>query len=444
MLLAGHGAWRLEWVRRADDLPAALDDDPPSLVLTVPSPGQLGRWLDVLAEHLPDSVRPVPVMALLAQDPPDADVARLTEVADFEVAPWRVGDVRLRLGRLLAGARARSVGEIAGRLAVRLGLDGVLGEDGGFGAVKARLPLVARADATVLISGETGTGKEVVARAIHYLSPRAEEPFLPVNCGAIPVELFENELFGHRRGAFTDARQSVSGVIAEAEGGTLFLDEVDAVPPLAQTKLLQFLQHQAYRPLGSPTLRRANVRIVAASNADLEAAVAKGTLRQDLYYRLNIIPIALPPLRERPGDIPLLARHFLEKHGGPAARDRWRLAPGALDLLRAYPWPGNVRELENVMHQVVALTPPGLLGPEALPLRLRRCEPARSPRSFREAKAQAVAAFERDYVERLLSAHHGNVTRAAREARKDRRAFGRLLQKYGVDRSASPEVRRSG
>src|SRR5262249_9431324 len=173
-------------------------------------------------------------------------------------------------------------------------------------------------------------------------------------------------------------------------------------------------------------------------------AVAKGSFRQDLYYRLNIIPITLPPLRERPGDISLLARHFLKKHGGPAAHERWRLAPGALDVLNAYPWPGNVGELENVIQQVVALAPPGVLGPEAVPLRLRRREPTRASRSFREAKAQAVAAFERDYVERLLGAHQGNITRAARAARKDRRAFGRLVQKYGVDRPAPPEVRQSG
>ena len=444
-VLDEHAEWRLEWARGADDLAALLDHDPPSLIIVTPSPGHLGRWLDALARHLHGSVRLVPVMALLSADPPEADVARLADVADFEVTPWRPVDVRLRMRRLLAGVRSRNIRETCGRLTVRRGLDGVLGEDGNFAALKARLPLLARSNATVLISGETGTGKEMIARAIHYLSPRAECPFLPVNCGAIPIDLFENELFGHCRGAFTDARQSVSGVIAEAEGGTLFLDEVDTVPLRAQTKLLQFLQDQTYRPLGSPALRNADVRIIAASNADLEAAVVTGALRPDLYYRLNIIPIALPPLRERPKDIPLLARHFLEKHGASAARGWWRFTPGFLDLLEAYPWPGNVRELENVVQQVIALTPPGQLGPEALPLRFHRRETARAAaRSFREAKGQAVAAFEREYIERLLSAHHGNITQAARAARKDRRAFGRLVQKYGVEHSPFPGARRSG
>jgi two-component system response regulator GlrR len=173
---------------------------------------------------------------------------------------------------------------------------------------------VAQTDAKVLISGETGTGKEICARTIHYLSPRARKPFVPVNCGAIPMDLVENELFGHVRGAFTGASTTRPGLIHEAEGGTLFLDEVDSLPPIAQVKLLRFLQEGQYRPLGSTTTLGADVRVIAASNADLEAALQSGKLRQDLYYRLNTIALTLPPLRERLEDITILARHFLAKY----------------------------------------------------------------------------------------------------------------------------------
>jgi DNA-binding NtrC family response regulator len=362
-------------------------------------------------------------------------------VPDFLAAPLRPAEGRGRIWRILAQQETRHVAEACTLVTERIGLDLIVGEDPAFAAIKAKLPAVARAEATVLISGETGTGKEVVARGIHYLSRRARGPFLPVDCGAIPVELFENELFGHRRGAFTDARETAAGLIAAADGGTIFLDEVHAIPVPAQTKLLRFLQTQHYRPLGSGEFVRADVRIIAATNADLEAGIKTGAFRQDLYYRLNIISLALPPLRERRGDIPLLARHFLARHAGPEGRERWQVEPDVLECLERYAWPGNVRELENVIQQVVALAPAGPLGLEALPLRFHRREDVRLPRSFREAKAQAVATFERDYIERLLSAHRGNITQAARAARKDRRAFGRLVQKYTVE---CPESRRSG
>ncbi|HKN81891.1 MAG TPA: sigma-54 dependent transcriptional regulator, partial [Pyrinomonadaceae bacterium] len=196
-------------------------------------------------------------------------------------------------------------------LTEKLGLQQLIGASSAFVAETSKIPVVARSEISVLISGETGTGKEMVGRAIHYLSPRAGKPFIPVNCGAIPVELLENELFGHERGAFTGAQASRDGLIKEAEQGTLFLDEVDCLPLLAQVKLLRFLQEKEYRPLGSTKVVKGDVRIIAASNANLEQAVAAGTLRRDLYYRLNVVPIVLPPLRDRSADILLLARHFL-------------------------------------------------------------------------------------------------------------------------------------
>ena len=438
-MLEEESAWRVGWARSAREL-SSLVADPPSLVLLLVSPHGSGALAECLTCLRSASRDATPVVPVLLPSSSEIAIRALPDVPDFLAAPLRPAEVRGRIWRILAEQETRHVAEACTLVTERLGVDLIVGEDPGFAAIKTKLPLIARAEATVLISGETGTGKEVVARAIHYLSRRARRPFLPVDCGAIPVELFENELFGHRRGAFTDARDTVAGLIASADGGTIFLDEVHAIPVPAQTKLLRFLQTQYYRPLGSCEFVKADVRIIAATNADLEAGVQTGVFRQDLYYRLNIISLALPPLRERRNDIPLLARHFLARHAGPEGRERWQLGPDVLQLLERYPWPGNVRELENVIQQVVALTPAGPLNPEALPLRFHRREAARLPRSFREAKAQAVAAFERDYIERLLSAHRGNITQAARAARKDRRAFGRLVQKYAVERPASGQA----
>jgi len=431
-ILEKHDSWELSWAPSLQELPRILSSHLPKLVLLLLPPEGGSQPLESLAELLRGFGLSVPIMLVLSDKASEEDVRRLPEVADFLVEPLRPFEVRARIRRLLDREHARGMAETSVQLTERLGLNAVVGEDPVFAGIKAKLPLIARAEATVLISGETGTGKEVVARAIHYLSRRVHGPFLPVNCGAIPTELFENELFGHRRGAFTDARSSTAGLIADAEGGTLFLDEVEAVPLLAQVKLLQFLQHKVYRPLGNASLQHANVRIIAATNADLEAKVKVGVFREDLYYRLNIIPLVLPPLRERRADIPPLARHFLHKYTDAESEDAWQFAPEVLELLQAYSWRGNIRELENLIQQIVALMPPGLIGIDTLPPRFRPQTVPRPPVSFREDKAQAVVAFERDYTTRLLSIHNGNITRAAQAGRMERRAFGRLVKKYRI------------
>ena len=316
----------------------------------------------------------------------------------------------------------------------RLGLRHLVGESPSFLAAVEKIPLVARCEAGVLLYGETGTGKELVARAIHYLSPRAKKPFIAVNCGAIPTELVENELFGHERSAYTGAVTPQIGVVQEAEGGTLLLDEVDSLPLLAQVKLLRFLQEKEFRPLGSSRTRRADVRVLAAANSDLESAAREGRMRQDLYYRLSVIPLHLPPLRERREDIPLLARHFLRKHAGE--RRPPALSPQTLDVLLGYEWPGNVRELEHVLERAVVLAPDEEVLDErhiALP---RPPGPAAAPpaaESFRDAKARVVAEFEESYLRKLLCVHDGNISGAARAAGKNRRAFWELIRKHGID-----------
>src|SRR5689334_2864794 len=295
-----------------------------------------------------------------------------------------------------------------------------------------KISLIASCEANVLIVGETGTGKELYARAIHYGSARAGRPFMPVNCGAIPAELVENELFGHLRGAFTSASSLQVGLIEEANGGTLFLDEIDCLPIHAQVKLLRFLQEKEYRPLGSTKIRRADVRIVAASNLNLEEAVANGKMRQDLYYRLNIISLILPPLRERREDIPLLAHHFLDRYASELDKEVTEFSQEAMQLLMVHHWPGNVRQLEHVIERAVVLCEGSVLQPHDLVV----STPAvrnNGQEALQEAKAKEIARFERDYIQGLLSACKGNITRAAQVAKKNRRAFWQLIQKHQID-----------
>lgn len=321
--------------------------------------------------------------------------------------------------------------ETAETLTRKLGLQHIIGQSPVFLAETAKIPLVAKSDTSVLILGETGTGKEVVGRAIHYLSPRASSPFVPVNCGAIPVELIENELFGHEKGAFTGAGASRIGLIQEANGGTLFLDEVNTLPLLAQVKLLRFLQSKEYRPLGSTKALQGDVRIVAASNANLEAEVAAGTIRQDLYYRLNVVPISLPPLRKRSSDIILLAHHFLAQYAAKLNNPVVAFSPEAERKLLLYSWPGNVRELEHVIERVVVLCTSEIIQEDQIVLPGENNNLTQM--SFSEMKARVVSQFETDYISNLLTAYRGNISKAAQAARKERRTFWELIRKHRID-----------
>jgi DNA-binding NtrC family response regulator len=316
----------------------------------------------------------------------------------------------------------------------------LVGDDPSFRAAIAVLPIAARSDATVLVSGETGTGKELVARALHYLSARAPHPFVAVNCGSLTDTLLEDELFGHERGAFTDAQQRRAGLIAQAERGTLFLDEIDSLTARGQVALLRVLQDRVFRPLGSQREVTAEVRFVAATNASLTTLVESGLFRADLYYRLCVFTIDLPPLRERPGDILPLAEHFLARHA-PAGAGRLTLSPAAAAVLAAFPWPGNARELENVMLRATRLCEGTVIGVADLKLPIRTpVEPAADAtdlsHGYQALKRRAVSAFEREYLTRLMHETGGNVTRAARLAGKERRDLGRLLKKHGLQPKA--------
>ncbi len=301
----------------------------------------------------------------------------------------------------------------------------------------------AACDATVLIQGETGTGKELAARAIHYLGARQEYPFIPVNCGAIPDSLVENELFGHARGAFTDAREPRAGVIADAEGGTLFLDEVEALSARGQVVLLRFLQDQTYRPLGASRAVSANVRVIAASNENLQQLQSHGLFRRDLYFRLNIMSLEMPALRSRPGDAERLAEHFVRQFNFQYGGGAKRLSGETLKLLAAYHWPGNVRELENLIHREFLLAQDGIIRIGPAQLAVSPPEGAIEPLPFgfssdeglTRAKARLIAEFEKAFLSRMLAETGGNVSLAARRSGKERRTFGKLLKKYGIDRT---------
>lgn len=355
---------------------------------------------------------------------------------DFITLPVNPCDILPRIWRILDYAEAQK--NLTHKLKEKIGLKRLIGESPAFLAEVKKFPMIAKCDACVLISGETGTGKEMCASAIHYLSPRADKPFLPVNCGAIPLELVENELFGHERGAYTGASLTHKGLIQEADGGTLFLDEVDSLPLLAQVKLLRFLQNKEYRPLGSTKTYRADVRVIAASNSDLAAAVNAGQLRRDLYYRLNVVSLNLPPLRERPEDIVLLIQYFIKKYSIEFDKNTKGISQEALRQIQLYDLPGNVRELENIIERAVLLCESDVL--QSTDIVLPNSQTEELSDSFQSAKAKAIERFEKSYIQQLLLAHQGNITRAAKAAHKNRRAFWELIRKYGIDvRRFKPE-----
>lgn len=318
----------------------------------------------------------------------------------------------------------------------------LLGQSKVIQAVRIQLQRYAACDVQVLIEGETGTGKEVAAREIHYASARREHPFVPVNCGAIPDSLIENELFGHDRGAFTDAKVAQPGLVDLARGGTLFLDEVDALSAKGQVTLLRFLQDNEYRPVGGCATRVSDARIISATNASLERQVAAGRFRCDLQYRLNALYLQLPPLRSREGDVALLAEHFLlavaTRLRGPAKR--WSEA--AMQALIAYAWPGNVRELDNITLRAYVSTEATVIGFTDLaaaepafatsqPVPRRR---ANEPEvGFSTAKCRAIHKFEHDYLSQLMQRTGGNISAAARLSGTERRQLGKLLVKHGIE-----------
>jgi DNA-binding NtrC family response regulator len=358
----------------------------------------------------------------------------LQGIDDFLSCPFQSSELFLRLKRLFQSKQCAAGPAPAERAGARLHLESLIGESENFLRAVEKISLLAPAKAPVLVLGETGTGKELFARAIHYQGNRRGKPFIPVNCGALPDHLFENELFGHVKGAFTDASSAEKGLIAEAEGGTLFLDEVDALSHAGQVKLLRFLQDGEYRPVGSARTIIADVRVIAATNTDLIKRVESKLFRDDLYYRLNFLSMAIPPLRERIEDVVPFTAHFLRRYAkqdGQAARV---FSFGALEKLMAYSWPGNIRELESVITKTLTFSTAPTLEADDIELPSASDEVISRARSLRDAKSRTVQAFERGYLMKLLAKYQGNVTHAAKAAGKERRTFQRLLRKHNLSR----------
>lgn len=378
----------------------------------------------------------------LAVLPAEADeetlLLSLDAVDDFVLWPTNQKELRYRVARILE-IRENSKRHLDEQLSTELGMAQLVGKDPAFVQVVRRIPALARSEAPVLITGETGTGKEICAQAIHHVSRRRDYALIPVDCTGVPQQLFENEVFGHAQGAFTDARREQKGLAAMAAGGTLFLDEIDTLDLAVQAKLLRFLQDGTYKPLGADRFVRSDVRVIAATNRNIEALVAAGEFRSDLYYRLNVLRLDLPPLRKRRGDIPLLAWHFLSSLCPPGPV-RKSFSAAALQKLMCYDWPGNVRELFNVVQHALVFAEGSQVLPCHIPVPASLVVPEELGGPFREARARTIEAFERRYVEEMIRKHKGNVTQAAREAGKERRSFGRMIKKYGLSRANSDPV----
>jgi len=351
----------------------------------------------------------------------------------LQIAASMVG-LAMKVARLVAADRQRLVEEnqqLRLELRERYDLRHLIGHSHAMQRVYEAVAQAAPSSTTVLIRGESGTGKELVAHALHYNSPRAEKPFIKVSCGALPENLIESELFGYEPGAFTDARHQKKGRFELAHGGTLFLDEVGELSPATQVKLLRVLQEREFERLGGVKAVKVDVRLITATHRDLEAAVKAGTFREDLYYRLHVFELFMPPLRERQADILLLADHFVEKISAAQGKDVRRISTSAIDMLVAYHWPGNVRELENAIERAILVSEGGVIHAHHLPPSLQTAELSGTLPAA--GLGEAVAAFERDLLQDTLKSARGNRARAARLLRTTERILNYKIKKYDLE-----------
>jgi len=384
------------------------------------------------------SLKSLPVIGLFSADCARFELPFVKACDEVAIWPCSGQELNYRIGKHLSSFDSHP--SSVHNLFVQMN---ILGNSPEFLQVLDQVSRVTKCDAPVYLDGETGTGKDLIARAIHYLGERRDHPYIAVNCGAFPDQLIENELFGHHKGAYTDARESCSGLIAQAEGGTLFLDEIEALSPKGQVTLLRFIENMSYRPLGSDTAKLADVRVITATNESVEKRVEEGSFRKDLYYRINVMSIVLPPLRVRAGDITLLADHFLSRFRSQYHRPEIELHPASRAALKYYDWPGNVRELENMLHREFLLTDGRYIVLDEIETMTRERRHPCSDRRMRErfgqslvkAKSSLINEFEQQYLAAALDRAQGNISAAARLAGKERRSFTRLLEKYGLDTS---------
>ncbi len=417
---------------------AANPDDSDVILLDVIMPKMSG--LDVLARLREDARSPSVIM--LTADGGAATAATALRAGAFHYLTKPVRPLELS-AVVEAAARFTELSRRSQRLERQVaeknggGVE-LVGRSAEMRRVLAAIDKLAQTDVGILVLGESGTGKEVVARSVHRASPRRDKPFVALNCGAIPESLIDSELFGHTKGAFTGAATARPGVFVEADGGTLFLDEIGDMPLPVQARLLRVLQDHEVRPIGGQGVRSVDVRVIAATHVQLQAAVDAGRVRTDLYYRLNVVTLTLPALRDRKDDLPLLAAHFLRKHGGDRSPT---FTAAAFEALVAYSWPGNVRELENTILGALALRQGDSIDVSALPARILEAARPAAPAAavidvdqpLADAKRKAMNDFEKAYLLRVLDATKGNVAEAARRTGVDRSNFRRLLHRHGID-----------
>ena len=419
----------------ADSAPDALErlrNEDLDVVLT---DVQLGGMTGIdLCRRMAESRPDLPVIVITAFGNMDLVVEAMRAGAyDFIAKPFTTDVVDISLARAIQHRRLSSeVRRLREALSAGKKETAILGDSTPMRRVRDLIEQVANADATVLVTGESGTGKELVARAIHDLSVRKESPFVAINCAAIPATLLESELFGHVKGAFTDAKGSKRGLFVQASSGTLFLDEIGEMPAEVQVKLLRVLQERRVRPVGGEEEIPFDARLVAATNRDLETEVEEGKFRSDLYYRINVVHIEVPPLRSRQGDILLLAQSFLTRHAERSRKAVTGISRPAAQKLLDYDWPGNVRELENCMERAVALTRLSEIGVDDLPERIREHQSKKLEVSDDPEEMITLEEMERRYVRRVLVACRGNKTHAAKILGLDRRTLYRRLESLGI------------
>ncbi|HYM00926.1 MAG TPA: sigma-54 dependent transcriptional regulator [Blastocatellia bacterium] len=425
------------------------------------------RALDLIRQNLYDliisdvkmpDINGIDLLMRVREVSPDTMVIMITAFATVETARrafklgaedmvvkdsnFDVEELKIMIGKALEKKRLRQENVLLKReLRQRSSLDNIIGRSPQMQAVYQMIETVAATASTVLITGESGTGKELVARAIHNMSNRASAPFVSINCGAFTETLLESELFGYMKGSFTGAESYRKGLFEAAEGGTIFLDEIGETTPAMQVKLLRVLQERSIRRVGGVEEIPVDCRVVAATNRDLGQMVEDGSFRNDLYYRISVIPIEMPPLRARSQDIPDLVRHFLEKYGSAAGRTSLEVSEETLHYLDSYDWPGNVRELENTIERAVALEPTNVMMPERLPERILKYKPRNIsecdlPQEGIDLEAY-LAQLEKDYIIRALQRTGGNQTRAAEVLNMSVRSLRHLLDKHKIRQAAS-------
>ncbi len=432
LVFASNGREALEYLQKDEDNSIRM------VLSDVMMPLMGGEdLLAAIKKHAPH----IPVVLMTSHGSIDSAVRFLNAGAvDYIPKPLHKDVLLHRISAVLDTSRlAEEIDQLREELGRSKGLNDIVGQSPQLMDVLKKLPSIAKTDASVIIYGDSGTGKELIAKGIHQLSDRSHKPMVTMNCGALPENLLETELFGYKKGSFTDAHQDYDGLVSEANEGTLFLDEIGEVPLKLQVKLLRFLQEKEFKPIGSTKVSLADVRFISATNRDLLAETKRGEFREDLYYRLNIIPITLPPLRDRKEDIPLLADYFLRKFAKQTGKVGLVFAPRAIEKMLDYPWPGNIRELENKILQIVVMSDRSVIMPEQVTFEENEpSEPGGIHLSgelgtFKEEKSRILSEFEQSYINRMLSLYMGNISRAAKASGMDRKNFWQKMQRYGIN-----------